>query len=397
MIWRNFTTEAQRPQSTPRIFERLCCIHHEGTKHTTSTKHKSNTFVLFFLHLRDLRAFVVNGRRSLNRRPEPSAFSVPLWLAVVGLCGGAIFTPADAQLPDQHFEVIPETTKAAIGDPVSIRFRLRLDERDLLYDTVPRPVDIVPEGVRILSVEKLQRGADRIFSGRARIAFYRLGPQAIPIFGLPFMRSVKGVTRATVLSDSASVEIVPVLPAGNPSLRDIKELDRAPGPPLIPLALAAMLATGVGWYLLRRRRRQPIEAPGPVPEELVPEPVAPDAYEVAVARLDQIEAEGWPSRGEVARHYQAVADTLRDYLKEGEDLPARERTTAELLWSLPPHLAEGGLRRRCEELLDQADLVKFARVRPDAATAAKFTRAARDLLASWHRAEAHAEAVDALR
>jgi hypothetical protein len=331
--------------------------------------------------------------------PRPTtAYSVPLWLMVALLVGGStVASAASAQLPDQHFEVIPEASKAAVGDPVSIRFRLRLDERDLLYDTIPRPVDTLPEGVRILSVEKLQRGADRIFSGRARIAFYRIGPQRVPIFGLPFMRAVKGVTRATVVSDSASIEILPVLPAGNPSLRDIKELDRAVGPPVIPLAFAALAAAAIGWYLSRRRRRQRVETPLVVAEEPVAEPAPPTAYEVALARLDQIEADAWPARGEVARHYQAVADALRDYLEAGEELPARERTTAELLWALPPHLAEGGLRRRCEELLDKADLVKFARVRPDGATASAFTRDARDLLTRWRNAAERAEAVDAIR
>jgi hypothetical protein len=148
---------------------------------------------------------------------------------------------------------------------------------------------------------------------------------------------------------------------------------------------------------MRRSRRRVVQVPPVVVEERAPEPVPPAAYEAALARLDQIEAEAWPVRGEVARHYQAVADALRDYLEAGEELPARERTTAELLWSLPPHLAEGGLRRRCEELLDEADLVKFARVRPNAATAAAFTRGARGLLARWRDAAARAEAVDALR
>jgi hypothetical protein len=332
--------------------------------------------------------------RTKDQRLKPAfAGTLPYTIAL----GLLLAHPAAAQLPDQHFEVIPETTKAAVGDPVSIRFRLRLDERDLLYDTIPRPVETLPEGVRILSVERLQRGADRIFSGRARIAFYRIGPQPVPIFGLPFMRAVKGVTRATVVSDSASIEIVPVLPAGNPSLRDIKELDRAPGPPLIPLALAALAAAGIGWFLLRRRRQRAIEPPQVVAEEPVAEPALPTAYEAALARLAQIEADTWPARGEVARHYQAVADALRDYLEAGEELPARERTTAELIWSLPPHLAEGGLRRRCEELLDEADLVKFARVRPDGAAAVAFTRAARDLLVRWRHAAERAEAVDALR
>ena len=59
----------------------------------------------------------------------------------------------------------------------------------------------------------------------------------------------------------------------------------------------------------------------------------------------------------------------------------RERTTTELRWSLPPALLERAARReRFDPLFDEADLVKFARLRPDAADAAAFLRDARALL-----------------
>ena len=67
-----------------------------------------------------------------------------------------------------------------MGDTVTLAFRVRLDERDLLFDTVPQPAVTPPDWIRILSVEKLQRQPDRIFVGRARIAFYRPGTQAVP-------------------------------------------------------------------------------------------------------------------------------------------------------------------------------------------------------------------------
>ena len=69
-------------------------------------------------------------------------------------------------------------------------------------------------------------------------------------------------------------------------------------------------------------------------------------------------------------------------------MPALERTTSELLWLLPPPLAEDQLRRHCEQLLAEADLVKFARRRPDTGEARAVVRAARNLLAEWHRAAA---------
>ena len=39
---------------------------------------------------------------------------------------------------------------------------VRLDERDLLFDTVPRPIAALPSGVRVLSVDKLTRTPDRL-------------------------------------------------------------------------------------------------------------------------------------------------------------------------------------------------------------------------------------------
>ena len=87
---------------------------------------------------------------------------------------------------------------------------------------------------------------------------------------------------------------------------------------------------------------------------------------------------------------------LREYLETAESIPAPERTTTELLWSLPPRLTEGGLRRRVQEVLGEADLVKFARQRPGAAEAAAILRAARELLDRWHQAAAPEE-LDAVR
>jgi hypothetical protein len=94
---------------------------------------------------------------------------------------------------------------------------------------------------------------------------------------------------------------------------------------------------------------------------------------------------------------EAVADALRRYLEDAEQVPALERTTGELVWALPPHLAAEGLRERALDLFAEADLVKFARVRPDELSASGFTRAARGLLDAWHRTVPTPETSDAVR
>jgi hypothetical protein len=298
---------------------------------------------------------------------------------------------------NQSFEVKPEIGRATVGDTVTVRFRVRLDERDLLFDTIPQPLAELPPGVRLVSVDKMNRTPDRIFHGTARLAFYRTGRRAIPVFGVPFMRAVKGVQRATLASDSAFVEIVPLLPAGNPSLKDIRELEPAARRDPRAILLIAIAALAIGALVRWRRKRTvaPIATAAPPPFPPVPEPVTP--YQQALAELDRIEHAGWPARGETARHYEAVVDVLRDYLENAEGLPARERTSAELLWALPPALSRSDGRAALADILEEADLVKFAEYRPIPAAAAHHLERSRALLRHWHDAAPSPEEVDALR
>jgi hypothetical protein len=308
-----------------------------------------------------------------------------------------ILTPAkdlSAQLSGQSFVVTPDTAAATVGDSVTVRFRIRLHERDQLLDSIPQVVGALPPGVRILSIEKLSRSPARVYEGSARIAFYRPGRRPVPIFGLPLMRVVEGVSRATLASDSAFVHITPILAPGNPGLRDIQELKRRPVSPWAGLVLVlGLIAAGSVYLLLRRRPRGPVA----VEPESPPEPAAPSPYDLALERLDRLEQDRLPARGNVAVHYETVAQVLRQYLEHAHRVGALERTTSELLWALPPHLTRGGLRDRCHDVLGEADLVKFAEVRPSESQAADFLRRARHLLGAWHETGMVEESVDALR
>jgi hypothetical protein len=307
-------------------------------------------------------------------------------------------SPAEAQaVSGQSFQVMVDSSRpVTVGDTVTLRFRVRLDERDLLFDTVPQPLGALPPGARILSVDKLTRTPDRIFHGSARLAFYRPGRQPVPTFMLPFMRAVKGVQRATLASDSAWVQIRALLPAGSPPLKDIRELRLKRGVPgvwpLIALAGFALLIVGV--VLARKPSRRQIAAEQePAPRETRP----PPAYDQALARLNHIENERWPEQNQMARHYEEIVDTLRDYLEAAAGVPARESTSAELLWSLPPQWSAEGLRESLDALLEQADLVKFAKLIPDRSSAAVFLADARSLLGYWHSRASENEVADALR
>jgi hypothetical protein len=295
------------------------------------------------------------------------------------LAGGA---PASAQDVGRAFTVTPAQDSARIGDTVRISFRLTAHERDLLLDTFPRPTTELPAGVRVVGIQRLRRDANRVFVGEALVAFYRPGKREIPTFGIPWVQIVTG-HRGTVTTEPASLEIVPVIPGGNPSLRDIREPEASPGPGALPLVVAGALLSVLLVSLLRRRRRRADPAPAALPE---PPPVQLDPYDIARARLDEIERERSAERGDIAEHYAGVTDALRDYLEAAHDIPARERTSTELLWTLPPRLTEGGLRRLAAEVFEEADLVKFARGRPAGDAVSAHLGEARALLRRWHDA-----------
>jgi hypothetical protein len=317
--------------------------------------------------------------------------------AVLALLSWTARSAAGQSLTDiRSFEVTAAPAKATVGDSIVLAFRLYLNERDQLTDTVPAPAEELPGGIRVLSVERLQRGRDRVFTGRAVIALYRTGVLDLPAFGVPWVQVVTG-HRGIVKTGPATVEIVPVLAAGNPTLRDIREPEPPRGPG--PLALAALGAAGavaVAGLLLRRRPRARAAptAAGTAPEAAV----ARGPWDEALGRLEQLAAERPEGREALAAWYAAVTDVLREYLEAAEGLPARERTSSELLWALPPRLGEGGLRRRLQETLWRADLVKFARARPGSDDAAAYLADARELLTRWHQAEpAAVGATDAVR
>jgi hypothetical protein len=135
------------------------------------------------------------------------------------------------------------------------------------------------------------------------------------------------------------------------------------------LAAAIIAVAAIAAFLLRRYRKRE------VPETAKPK--LPADF-VAFRRLDEIERRRLPEAGEFKRYYTLVVDALREYIENRYGVMAMDRTTDEILWDL------GRIRVEIEELeptLRDADLVKFAKHRPDVTTAKTFMETARAIVA----------------
>jgi hypothetical protein len=140
---------------------------------------------------------------------------------------------------------------------------------------------------------------------------------------------------------------------------------------------AALLAFALASALLRRlrrRRRTPQAAPARARKPARP------AWEIALAELDRIAAERWVDRGELRRQYEEVTEALRRYLENRWGVPALESTTDDLRGLLRGSAVPPEVAGRVLSLLGEADLVKFAKGRPEADAARACEARAREVV-----------------
>ena len=160
-----------------------------------------------------------------------------------------------------------------------------------------------------------------------------------------------------------SITVASVLAEDDLEKRDLKPQASLPRPPAWPWLVAGVVIAGLLffagrwlWQRLRRSQGEAVEPVMPVDDRL-PE-------EIAYGELDRIATLDLPVQDEFKRHYTLVADCVRVYLEGIYRIPAMDRTTGEVIARLHGSRVDGGIVPLLRTLLEDADLVKFARFRP---------------------------------
>ncbi|WP_396192924.1 BatD family protein [Flavobacterium sp.] len=128
------------------------------------------------------------------------------------------------------------------------------------------------------------------------------------------------------------------------------------------LGILALVGLGfLGYYLFKKYYKKP---------EKVEEIIYTSPIEKATSLLQQLEKKELWQRGEVKSYYSELTDIARTYIEEEIHIPAMESTTSELIVSLRNVAKNKKLKlsketlENLEKVLMQADLVKFAKVKP---------------------------------
>jgi hypothetical protein len=155
--------------------------------------------------------------------------------------------------------------------------------------------------------------------------------------------------------------VASVLTEGDIEKRDLKPQASLPRPPAWPWVVLGLLGAALLFFVLRwlrshwRAKSRPEDSP-PV-DDRFPE-------EIAYDKLARVAALDLPGQGEFKRHYTLVTGCLRTYIEGIYGIPASDRTTRELMAALRCAQADRQPLASLHDLLTQADLVKFAKLRP---------------------------------
>jgi hypothetical protein len=234
-----------------------------------------------------------------------------------------------------------------IGDPFTVSIRVRTPTGATI-EFPPGPDST--SAVQLLDPRTVRTTADTAAVDQTatyRLAAWDIGPHAIAL-GDVIVRGAGADQRIAV--GRPSIFVQSVLPADS-SLRVPK-----PARPLIDqgmprwwlwalIAAAVALALLAIWWWWRRRRH-------------VAAPPVEDPLAVAEREFTRVEALRLIEAGERGRHVALMVDVLRDYLAARYANAPLSLTTSELTRAL--HRDQVPLER-LGRLLDEADLIKFAR------------------------------------
>jgi hypothetical protein len=292
-----------------------------------------------------------------------------LALAALAWRGGAA---ADAPA----LEVAVDRGTIEVGDPLRLDVwvdaapgtRVELPARERL----PGDLDILSgHGTRI----------DTLPDGRLRhrrswtVTAFRPGEAVLLPLTARLLEPFEGtVDTQLVRSDTLRIDVASLVEAaGADSVADIHGLKAPVELPVPPdwrrWALVAALLVGTAiaiaaWRRWRARRRPPVPRPMPIDRQPA------DLW--ALAELEGLRRADLPRSGAFKEHFTRLTDILRPYLERCFGIKAVERTSDEIAADLErlsePRLGESE-RRALRGLLEEADLVKFARHRPPAAAA----------------------------
>ncbi len=274
-----------------------------------------------------------------------------------------------------------DTTFIKIGDQINFKMIVEIDSTDVV---------IFPEGQTFSPLETVEAFATDTTRKKDRVTLqkiyaltqfdsgsYKLPSQRIEINGKGYFTDSFQVNVATVPVDTLAQKMFDIKPLiqvekSNAGLWKIL---------LIILAILGLIAGLVYWFVFRKK---------PLTEEEKEALLPP--YDRALLELKKLDNSKYLIKDEYKQYYSELTDIVRSYLEEDVHVSALESTTDELINKLEMLKDAGELKleddtiKQFKNILQTADLVKFAKSKPPTSVAQQDRKAVEQIVVKTHDA-----------
>jgi len=209
-------------------------------------------------------------------------------------------------------------------------------------------------------------GRDTVESGNTLTIKYDIPVQAFDsgYYRLPELLYVSG--NDTSRSKQLSLKVVPVQAKAEDPINDYASVSEPEDKSIFDylpdwvvdywwlLLILAAAMWAVIWLMKRYRKEG----------HILPKKPEPTPYEKAVMSLRHLKEQKLWEQGMEKEYYTELTDILRSYLSGRFGINAMEMTSREILHAMHQSKGLKGYRSDMRQILDMADFVKFAKVRP---------------------------------
>lgn len=212
-----------------------------------------------------------------------------------------------------------------------------------------------------------------------RLRYFGVGDPAVPEMRVGL---VSGIDTVWLSVPSLPMEFVSRVDDEDAAFRPFKPLYEF-SISMLPYILMALVLALAGWLAWRYyHSRKVAEKPAP---RIVEIPPYKDPLEALRQDLESIRADFPRPQDDYKGYYSRLGDAIRCYFEELYAIPALESTTSELAAELRHKLVHDTLQTSTLRILQQADMVKFAKFRPGPDQCAKAMDEARNFLSEAAR------------
>ena len=249
-----------------------------------------------------------------------------------------------------------DSNKRVVGDRITVKVTGTFNKNSQVYWSQPDLQSRKLELIDSIQFDTTKKGDDLVYKQTYQVSAYDSGKFYFP--SLQFVVTDKGGQDKKVINtDSLPIYISLVKVDTTQPIKPIKEPVAVPFTfkefwPLLAwifggLALIAGIIFLVRW----------LNNGGKIEKKI---PLKPP-YEEAMIALEQLQKKRLWESGDTKGYYISLADVLRKYITRVWNMDALEMTTSEIIRALKKETVDKSIRNELKDILELADLVKFAK------------------------------------